>query len=311
MTQPQVWYSYGPSAEFPALGTGGIGPMAGPAYRFDAKLASKKGSTAWPDYYDNVPLFYEWTRDYIKAFFGNGARIEDVTPTLDYDNPIDLEFGPDGSLYVLEYGDGFFGKNLPGAELARVDFVGAGGNRAPSVTAVADTTEGPSPLTVHFSAVAGDPEGTRLRYAWDFDADGRIDSRQANPAHTYATDGVYRATVTVTDQAGRTSSDYVEVTVGSRPVVRFVTPTEDQPFAFGDTVTSRSRSPTTSRSTAAACASPTSSGMTSTGTRRPRPRAARAASPPPSRRDTIPPMTTCTPSSWRSTPTRAAAPCHR
>ena len=71
-------------------------------------------------------------------------RIEDVTPTLDYDNPIDLEFGPDGSLYVLEYGDGFFGKNLPGAELARVDFVGAGGNRRPSVTAVADTTEGPT-----------------------------------------------------------------------------------------------------------------------------------------------------------------------
>jgi glucose/arabinose dehydrogenase/PKD repeat protein len=236
VTQPQVWYSYGPSAEFPALGTGGIGPMAGPAYRYDAKVASKKGSTAWPAYYDNVPLFYEWTRDYIKAFFGNGARIEDVTPTLDYDNPIDLEFGPDGSLYVLEYGDGFFGKNLPGAELARVDFVGAGGNRSPSVTAVADTTEGPSPLTVHFSAVASDPEGTRLRYAWDFDADGKIDSRQANPAHTYATDGVYRATVTVTDQSGRSSSDYVEVTVGNRPVVRFITPTSDQPFAFGDTV---------------------------------------------------------------------------
>ena len=29
----------------PQLGTGGIGPMAGPAYQFDAKLATKKGST--------------------------------------------------------------------------------------------------------------------------------------------------------------------------------------------------------------------------------------------------------------------------
>ena len=55
------------------LGTGGIGPMAGPAYQYDAKLASKKGSTAWPAYYDNVPLFYEWTRDYIKAFFTRAA----------------------------------------------------------------------------------------------------------------------------------------------------------------------------------------------------------------------------------------------
>ena len=73
-----------------------------------------------------MPLFYEWTRDYIKAFFGNGdAGSRTSSATLDFDNPIDLEFGPDGSLYVLEYGDGFFGKNLPGAELARVDFVGA------------------------------------------------------------------------------------------------------------------------------------------------------------------------------------------
>ena len=28
-----------------------------------------RDSTAWPAYYDGVPLFYEWTRDYIKAFF--------------------------------------------------------------------------------------------------------------------------------------------------------------------------------------------------------------------------------------------------
>ena len=33
--QPDVWYTYTPSAEFPELETGGIGPMAGPAYQFD------------------------------------------------------------------------------------------------------------------------------------------------------------------------------------------------------------------------------------------------------------------------------------
>jgi cytochrome c len=239
VTQPDVWYSYGPSAEFPELETGGIGPMAGPAYQFDAKVAKKPGSTAWPQYYDNVPLFYEWTRDYIKAFFTEGGdlvRIEDVLATLDFDNPIDVEFGPDGSLYVLEYGDGFFGKNLPGAELARVDYLSTRGNRSPAVTAQADVTEGSAPLTVHFTAAASDPEGTRLRYAWDFDADGKIDSRQANPAHTYTEDGLYRATVTVTDQGGRSTSDYVEIIVGHRPVVTFIRPTEGQPFAFGDTV---------------------------------------------------------------------------
>jgi glucose/arabinose dehydrogenase len=240
VTQPDVWYSYGASSQFPELGTGGIGPMAGPAYVFDAKLASKKGSTAWPAYYDGVPLFYEWTRDYIKAFFTSGGdvtRIESVVGTFDFDNPMDLEFGPDGALYIVEYGDGFFGKNLPGAELSRVDYVGASGNRAPSVTANADTTEGVKPLTVHFNAVASDPEGTRLRYEWDFNADGKVDSRQANPAYTYTADGLYRATVKVTDQGGRTASDYVEVVVGRRPVVHLtVTDVNGAPFRFGDTV---------------------------------------------------------------------------
>ena len=214
--------------------------MAGPAYQFDAKVAKKPGSTAWPEDYDNVPLFYEWTRDYIKAFFTEGgdlAGIEDVLATLDFDNPIDIEFGPDGSLYVLEYGDGFFGKNLPGAELARVDFVGATGNRAPSVTAVADTTEGAAPLIVNFAAAASDPEGRRLRYAWDFDADGRVDSRQANVAHTFTEDGLYRATVTVTDQGGRSTSDYVEIIVGQRPTVELTVSPAGGTFQFGDTVT--------------------------------------------------------------------------
>jgi len=239
VTQPDVWYSYGLSAEFPELGTGGIGPMAGPAYVYDAKVANKRNSTAWPAYYDNVPLFYEWTRDYIKAFFTKGGdltRIEDVLATFDFDNPIDIEFGPDGSLYVLEYGDGFFGKNLPGAELARLDYVGAGGNRTPTVTVSASDTEGPAPLSVQFTADVSDPDGDRLRYAWDFDADGKVDSRQQNPTHTFTEDGLYRATLQVTDQRGRSSSDYVEIIVGQRPVVRFVTPTEGQPFAFGDTV---------------------------------------------------------------------------
>jgi cytochrome c len=40
----------------------------------------------------------------------------------------------------------------------------------------------------------------------------------------------------VTDQGGRSASDYVEIIVGQRPVVEFVTPTAGQPFSFGDTV---------------------------------------------------------------------------
>jgi cytochrome c len=250
VTQPQVWYSYGPSSEFPELETGGIGPMAGPAYQFDAKTARGARATAWPAYYDNVPLFYEWTRDYIKEFRLDSSRTEvaeinDVLDSFRFENPMDLEFGPNGSLYVLNYGNGFFGQNQPGAELARVDYVGPRrpsgrgplGNHAPTVTVSADETVGLAPLTVNFTSDAEDPDGDRIRYEWDFDADGNVDSREANPTFTYTENGVHRATLKVTDQFGRWAADYVEIIVGNTPpVVEFVTPQDGDTFSFGDAV---------------------------------------------------------------------------
>ena len=84
-----------------------------------------------------------------------------------------------------------------------------------------------------------DPDGdTKLRYAWDFEGDGTVDSRAANGAFTYTVDGTYRATLTVTDKGGRRASTDVDIVVGNQnPVVEFVTPDEDLPFRFGDTVT--------------------------------------------------------------------------
>src|SRR5688572_19735697 len=250
VTQPQVWYSYGLSTQFPELETGGIGPMAGPAYQFDRKATQGRNPTAWPAYYDNVPLFYEWTRDYIKEFRLNGSRTEvadinDVLASFDLQNPIDIEFGPDGSLYVLNYGNGFFGQNQPGAELVRLDYVGPTkgkgkgphGNHAPTVTVSSDETTGLAPLTVSFTSDVDDPEGQKLRYEWDFDADGRVDSRAANPTFTYEENGVYHATLQVTDQFGRSSSDYVRIIVGNTPpTIQFVTPQDGDTFQFGDAV---------------------------------------------------------------------------
>ena len=51
-----------------------------------------------------------------------------MLPSIVFDNPMDMEFGPDGALYVLEYGDGYFAEN-PEAQLARIDFIR--GNRTP------------------------------------------------------------------------------------------------------------------------------------------------------------------------------------
>jgi cytochrome c len=235
--EPEVAYSYGPSAEFPELGEGGIGPMGGPAYDYDRRSNSR---IKWPAYYDGVPLFYEWTRDYIKEFRldrrGDVTDIRPVLPSFVIDNPMDMEFGPDGALYVLEYGDGYFAEN-PDAQLSRFDFVR--GNRTPIPKISADPLAGDPPLTVRFSSAGTvDPDGDPLRYAWDFDADGTVDSTAPNPTYTYTENGNYRPTLKVTDSTGRSASaEIANFVVGPRaPAVELTQPAEGQPFEFGDTV---------------------------------------------------------------------------
>ena len=71
--------------------------------------------------------------------------------------------------------------------------------------------EGPAPLTVEFKA---DVEGGTppLKYTWTF-GDGTPDSNEANPKHTYAKAGTYRADLEVKDSSGDSDSDYLEITV--------------------------------------------------------------------------------------------------
>jgi cytochrome c len=132
VTEPDVIYSYQVSPRFPELGAGGIGPMAGPAYYYDATNPSV---TKWPPELDGVALFYEWARDYVAAFHrnedGSLASIESLASEFRVDNPIDMEFGPDGALYVLGYGDGYFTAN-PDARLLRIDAVSPSGTPSAS-----------------------------------------------------------------------------------------------------------------------------------------------------------------------------------
>jgi cytochrome c len=234
--QPEVYYSYDASAEFPELGEGGIGPMAGPAYDYSAKSRSR---FKWPKAFEDKPLFYEWTRDYLKAFsltHGKVTSIEDVASDIVFDNPMDMEFGPDGALYVLEYGTGYFAE-LPEAQLSRIDWTR--GNRTPVPVVAADVTAGLAPLTVQFSSAGtADADGDALRYAWDFDADGRVDSRAQNPSYTYTENGAYEATLNVTDSTGRRAAASVQIVVGNTiPVVTLTAEPAGGTFQFGDAVT--------------------------------------------------------------------------
>ena len=57
---------------------------------------------------------------------------------------IDMEVGPDGKLYLLEYGTGWFTKN-PDAGLSRIDY--NGGNSPPMISGIhVDKTSGILPF---------------------------------------------------------------------------------------------------------------------------------------------------------------------
>ena len=104
---------------------------------------------------------------------------------------MDMQFGADGSFYLLTYGDGFFNINAD-AGLYRWDYVK--GQRAPKAVLSTDKTDGPVPLTVNSRAPARCDEdpGDSIRYEWDF-GDGSPMSTEANPTHTYTKAGRYTA----------------------------------------------------------------------------------------------------------------------
>ncbi len=77
--------------------------------------------------------------------------------------------------------------------------------------AEADPEDGKAPLKVQFNA---DIEGGTppLTIKWTF-GDGTPPSSEANPAHTYAAAGLFRADLEVSDSAGDSDSDWVEIEV--------------------------------------------------------------------------------------------------
>ncbi len=116
-----IWYPYSESNEFPDVGTGGRNAMAGPVYYTDMYPEE----TRLPGYYDGKLFIYDWIRDWIKVVTmqpnGDFDKLEPFMENTTFNSIIDMEAGPDGRLYLLEYGKGWFSKN-PDSGLSRIDF---------------------------------------------------------------------------------------------------------------------------------------------------------------------------------------------
>jgi glucose/arabinose dehydrogenase len=223
------WIKYGLDGTPPEFGGGSESPMGGPVYRYNASLNS---SIKFPQSLDGRYFAGEYGRRWIKAIVvnSNGTYGEISAFPWTGTQIMDMAFGPDGALYVLDYGTG-----SNNAGLYRVEYIG-GGNRNPIARAAANPTSGTAPLTVNFSSAgSSDPEGGALTYLWTF-GDGTT-STAANPAKTYTANGTYTPTLRVTDPQGLTGTASVVVTVGNTaPNVVLQTPTDGQLFNFGDTI---------------------------------------------------------------------------
>ena len=84
----------------------------------------------------------------------------------------------------------------------------------PTATADANPTTGDVPLDVSFTGTGNDADGTILLYEWDFDGDGIYDwsnGSSGNTSYTYNHVGSYVATLRVTDNDGKTSTDSITI----------------------------------------------------------------------------------------------------
>ncbi len=228
-----IWYPYDVSPEFPSLGTGGRNAMAGPVYHSER---FPYGQKRLPDYYDNKVFIYDWMRGWIKALTldanGDLVRIEPFLSDEKFNHLIDLELGPDGELYLLEYGSDWFAAN-PGAMLSRIDY--SEGNRTPVAQIAADQTMGAPPFTVSFSS-----EGSfdydaddKLSYRWTFEGED-VQSEVANPQHTFEKAGKYPVQLTVVDQAGASTTKTIDVEVGNEPPAIDIVLASNSSFYWND-----------------------------------------------------------------------------
>lgn len=211
---PMIWYSYEPNDAFPLLGKGGRSALAGPVYHYDP---SNEEENKFPAYYDNALFIYDWMRNWIKVVrldnAGGYRAMEDFMPASNFSSPIDMDFGADGTLYLLEYGKGWYSDN-PDAKLVRISYVS--GNRPPVVAITASEADGAVPLEVSFSSMGShDLDGDSLTYEWRIQETGEVFSKDRNADYKFSKPGLFTIGLSLTDGHNNTSASEVEIVAGN------------------------------------------------------------------------------------------------
>lgn len=159
---------YGPIAEFSAMPTSGYAPMK-------------------VNFTDSSLAFIEWPSDFRWSWDFDDDQIIDSMlrhPSYVYEKPgtytVSLTLGgPCGS-----------------STIRKMDYVSVapGGESRCPVDFFAEPTIVDAGAPVQF---VGKSDSRVISWLWDFDSDGKIDSTEDNPVHTYNTDGTYSVTLTI------------------------------------------------------------------------------------------------------------------
>jgi cytochrome c len=229
-----VAYPYRVSEEWPILGSAARSAVGGPIFR-RADFAPN-APRVFPDYFEGKWLVTDYVRNWIMLISMNEERTKVTSierflapEQLSHKQPLDMDFGPSGDLYMVEYGSGGQGR------LSRIEY--NAGNRAPLALAAAEPATGAVPLKVRLSSSGSiDFDEDDLKYTWILQAVGGGEAQRytdQNPVATIRQPGRYKARLTVSDPAGATDTASLEIVAGnSRPDVNFEITSGNRTFFF-------------------------------------------------------------------------------
>lgn len=210
-TPAMIYYPYSASDVFPQLTKGGRTAMTGPVFYTKSGMDKKEG---FPSFFDGRLLVYDWMRDWIFTVIvdetGEASDFVPFMPSADFRNIIDMDFGPDGKLYMIEYGTAWFSQNED-AKLSRINF--NRGNRVPVMKVDVSQSFGSSPLTVTLDASSSiDHDQDELTFEWKID--GEI-YNTPTITYTFEENGIHRPRLTLSDEAGHTLMEQFKIEVGN------------------------------------------------------------------------------------------------
>lgn len=189
------------------------------------------GRGSYPASYDGALFFTDYPRHCIWVMKKGSGALPDPTSIAVFEQAVavDLELGPDDSLYYPDIDSG---------EIRKIVY--EPDNVSPVARATATPNQGAVPLQVQLDASGStdaDP-GDQLTYAWDLDEDGQFDdSTSATPTRTFTNEGIFHPRVRVSDQTGAHSEAAATVNAGLPPWPQIASPQPDTELAENEVFT--------------------------------------------------------------------------